>query len=97
MNASARSKEQRILHVMRKVLASIVKDTTPPPGMRHPLSEHTIEDIRQCFALISAREHELAEAAGITVKERPRFADEPRTTQVIPIKGLRPKPDPIQD
>ena len=50
---------------MRKLLAQIVKDTTPGPGMRHPLSEQTIKDIRDCFGLISARERELAEQAGI--------------------------------
>lgn len=78
------NKEQRILRVMRKVLASIVKDTTPQPGMRHPLSDQTIEDIKHCFALISAREGELAEEAGIE-QARPGFTDEPQRAQVIPI------------
>ena len=40
-----RNKEQRILVVMRKLLAQIVKDTTPGPGMRHPLNEQTIKDM----------------------------------------------------
>ncbi|KOR32518.1 segregation and condensation protein A, partial [Achromatium sp. WMS3] len=30
-------KEHEILMVMRKVLATIIKDTTPPPGMQSPL------------------------------------------------------------
>ena len=83
---TTRSKEQRILVVMRKLLAQIVKDTTPGPGMRHPLSEQTIKDIRDCFGLISARERELAEKAGIENKDRPRFIDEPKTSTVIEFK-----------
>lgn len=86
---TTRSKEQRILIVMRKLLAQIVKDTTPGPGMRHPLSEQTIKDIRDCFGLISARERELTEQSGIVNKDRPRYTDEPRTSTVIEFK----KPD----
>ena len=80
---STPSIEQRILRVMRKVLAAVVRDTAPEPGMRHPLKDGTIEDIRACFALISARERELAEQDGKTIRDRPRFADVPRTTQVV--------------
>lgn len=71
--------EQRILRVMRKVLASIVRDTTPNPGMRHPLNDKTIEDIRECFTLISAREQELiAENKQEASKMRPRYPDDKR-------------------
>ena len=83
---ATRSKEQRILVVMRKLLAQIVKDTTPGPGMRHPLNEQTIKDIRDCFGLISARERELTEQAGIENKDRPRYVDEPKTSTVIEFK-----------
>jgi len=89
MSDTPRSKEQRILVVMRKVLASVVKDTTPPPGMRNPLSDQTIEDIRQCFGLIAAREQELANEAGIDIKDRPRFTDEPAVNKVVSIQGLK--------
>jgi len=89
---TTRSKEQRILVVMRKLLAQIVKDTTPGPGMRHPLNEQTIKDIRDCFGLISARERELAEQMGIENKERPRYIDEPKTSTVIEFKAPQ-KPD----
>lgn len=82
------TKEQRILRVMRKVLANIVKDATPQPGMLHPFSEQTIEDIRECFALISTREAELAEEAGLA-KSRPHFTDEPQDAKVIPLRGLK--------
>ncbi len=79
------SKEREILMVMRKVLAQIVKDTTPEfKTMKHPLSPSTIEDIKQCFALIAARERELADAAG-AVRERPYFADEKPAAEVVPL------------
>ncbi len=84
-------KEREILMVMRKVLAAVVKDTTPDPGFRHPLSERTIEDIRQCFGLISARERELAEAAGIP-EQRPYFTDEQSAAKVVSIDAIGRKP-----
>jgi 8-oxo-dGTP pyrophosphatase MutT (NUDIX family) len=85
------SKEQRILLTMRKVLAAIVKDTAPSgPGMRSVLNETTIEDIRQCFGLISARERELSEELGIDLELlRPRYADEPKTTAVVSMDSLK--------
>jgi hypothetical protein len=73
MTDSELSKEERILKAVKLTLASVVRDTATPPGMRHPLSDATIEDLRQCLALISARERELAEAAGRPMSERPRF------------------------
>ena len=81
------TKEQQVLIAMRKTLAAIIKDVTPPPGMRHPLSEPTIEDMRQCLGLIAAREKELADEQG-RGGERPFFADEPQSAQVVPIAGL---------
>jgi len=81
------TKEQKILMAMRKTLTAIIKDVTPPPGMKHPLSEQTITDVRQCLALISAREKEFADAQG-RGGERPYFADEPQSAQVVPIAGL---------
>ena len=89
---STRSKEQRILVVMRKLLAQIVKDTTPGPGMRHPLSEQTIKDIRNCFSLIAARERELFDKSGIENKDRPHFIDEPKTSTIIKFKHPNKKP-----
>ena len=89
------SKEQRVMRMMRMVLASIVKDTTPQPGMLHPLSEQTIEDIKACFALIAARERELAEESGIAM-EKPHFSDDPQKAKVVSInkaslKSTQPK------
>ncbi|NEX16900.1 MAG: segregation and condensation protein A [Halochromatium sp.] len=82
------SKEQQILVAMRKTLAAIVKDVTPPPGMKHPLSENTIGDVRACLSLIAAREKELADTQG-RGGERPYYTDQPQAAQVVPIAGIR--------
>ena len=82
------TQEQRILIAMRKTLAAVIRDLAPPPGMRHPLSDASVEDVRQCLRLISAREKELADAQG-RGGERPRFADEPQTVQSVPMDSLR--------
>ncbi|RKT45131.1 segregation and condensation protein A [Thiocapsa rosea] len=82
------SKEQQILIAMRKTLSAIIRDVTPPPGMRHPLSEPTIEDVRQCLGLIAAREKELADAQG-RGGERPYYVDEPPDSRVVPIAGIK--------
>ncbi len=87
-------KETRILNALKQVLTRIAKETATPPGVRHPLSETCIEDIRQCLLLISAREHELNVAAGTPSEDRPRFIDEPRSQgptviSIDQIKGRR--------
>ena len=89
---TSRSTEQRILVVMRKLLAQIVRDTTPGPGERHPLREQTIKDIRDCFSLIAARERELIEETGIDNKDRPYFTDEQKTSTVLKFKPPHKKP-----
>ncbi len=80
-------KERQIMMVMRKVLGAVVRDTTPAPGMRHVLSERTIEDIRLAFELISARERELADAAGVA-QERPYFTDEEQASKVVSMGNI---------
>lgn len=77
------TKEERILRVMKRVLTNIAKDTYTRPGYRHPLSDDTVNDIRNCLGLISARERELDAAAGRENKARPRFVDEPRDSVVV--------------
>jgi hypothetical protein len=86
------TKEQQVLIAMRKTLSAIIKDATPPPGMRHPLSDGTIEDVRQCLMLIAAREKELADLQG-RGGERPYYTDESPPAQVVPIAGLSRKKD----
>ena len=77
------SKEHQILTTIRKVLSAVARDTTPPPGRPHPLSPKTIDDLKHCFRLITAREKEIIEAAGGNMDKRPRYADEPKTSHVV--------------
>jgi len=88
------SKEQRILAMVKRVLTDVARDTHAPPGMKHPLTDKTINGIRDCLNLIVAREQELAEALGQEMNLRPRYIDEPRKNTVVPINidGLRKKP-----
>jgi hypothetical protein len=75
--------------VMRKLLTTIVREVTPESkSLKHPLSERTIQDIRHCLGLITAREKELADEAGRTAQERPYFVDEPTQTKVVPISHI---------
>ncbi|MFK5984148.1 MAG: segregation and condensation protein A [Pseudomonadota bacterium] len=77
MDFNKLSKEHKILVVMRKTLASVIKDTTPNPGMIHPLSESTVEDMKLCLSLISSREREITKEQQGEQQFRPRFVDEP--------------------
>lgn len=87
------NKEREILLVMRKVLASIIKDTTPEHrSMKHPLSDATIDQVRNCLGLISTRERELADAAGVAV-EKPYFSDEKPKADVVSISSIKKKPE----
>jgi len=81
------SPEERILRMMKKVLTDVAKDTHAKPGFRHSLSDGTIQGIRDCLALISVRERELAEAGGRAMNMRPHYIDEPKKTVVVPISA----------
>jgi len=74
MNTEELSKEQRILRMMRKTLGNVVKDVTPLGGRTNPLSDSTIQDIKDCFGLIAERERELAEALGFN-QAKPYYSD----------------------
>jgi hypothetical protein len=88
---SETSKEREILMIMRKVLANIIKDTTPEHrSMRHPLSDDTIQQIRQCLGVISTRERELADEAGVK-QERPYFTDDKPAADVVSISSISKK------
>lgn len=94
MSETGSSMEERILEAVKLTLAGVIKDTATPHGMRHPLSDRTIQDLRACLALISARERELAQAAGRAIDERPRFTDEPtHEDKVIHFHKKRPTGD----
>jgi hypothetical protein len=84
------SVEERILQAVKMTLAGVIRDTATAPGMRHPLSDATIEDLRQCLALISARERELAQSAGRAQEARPRYSDEPQKESVVRLHPRKP-------
>jgi hypothetical protein len=83
MSTKFHSKEHQILTTIRKVLSAVARDTTPPPGRLHPLKTQTIEDLKHSFLLITAREKEIIEEARGEMSERPRYADEPKTSHVV--------------
>ena len=91
MNDETLTKEERILRMMKRVLTDVAKDTYARPGLRHPLSDDTIQGIRDCLSLITAREVELNEAAGRSMDKRPRFVDEPGDSVVVSLKIPDPK------
>lgn len=93
MTTQKQSKEERILRAMRKVLIDVIRDTTTPPGLKHPISESTRDEMRHCLDLISARQAELAEAAGSPMRERPVFADEPKKSVVVALDPTKRKSD----
>lgn len=97
MSADEISQEERILRLVKKVLTDVAKDTHGKPGFRHPLSDTTIEGMRECLALIAARERELVEARGKSMDMRPRFTDEPKKTVVVPLSSLTKKSAPPDD
>lgn len=82
-NEAELSKEQQILRAMRKTLTSIVRDVAPRDGVPSPLAPDTVENIRMCLGLISAREAELADIRGLARDERPHYSDEPAASQAI--------------
>ena len=94
MSQSELSQEERILRMVKKVLTDIVKDTTTPPGMKHPLSDNTIEGIRDCLGLISARTNELQVEAGRESQDRPHFIDEPQKNVVVNLQSPGEKTAP---
>ena len=74
---NSEDKELKVLRAVKMVITNVIKDTTTEPGMKHPLSNDTINDIRQCLGLITARENELS-----PMTQRPRFTDEPEKVVV---------------
>lgn len=94
INEAELTQEQRILSMVKKVLTDVARDTHAPPGIKHPLTDRTIEGIRDCLTMIVAREQEIADALGQEMNMRPRYVDEPRKSTVVPIniEGLRRKP-----
>ena len=82
------SKEFQVLKAMKLVLTDVIKDTATQPGLKHPLSDRTINGIRQCLVLITARERELSEEAGKPMNMRPHYTDEPQKNVVVSIDKI---------
>ena len=76
-------KELEILRMVKRVLTDVARDTHVKPGMRHPLSDNTILGIRDCLALISARENEISVANGESQTMRPTFAGQPNGSDKV--------------
>ncbi len=93
MSKDTISKEEQILQVMRKVLTQVAKDTYTPANLKHPLSESTINGIRDCLGLISSREAELAKEAGRENNMKPRYVDEPSGSVVVKLDPNNFKPN----
>ena len=95
MSEQDSNKEQEILQMVKRVLTDVARDTHVKPGLRHPLSENTILGIRDCLALISARESELAQASGQDQNMRPTFAGQSTAPKnvVVSIDQLTRKTD----
>ncbi len=89
MSQEQLSTEERILRLMRKVLIDVIKDTTTEPGLKHPLKNNTIDEIRHALELITARQKELAELRGQSWDHRPRFTDEPKENVVVSIDSMK--------
>ena len=94
MNQQNPSPESRILSMVKKVLTDIAKDTHTPPGMRHPLSDNTINGMRSCLDLIVARETELSTLDGNVSASKPRFVDEPTDSVIVQLDTGKPDKKP---
>lgn len=88
MDADNLKKELDVLVTLRKVISSVVREITPDPGMKHPLSNATMEDVRQSFILIAAREKEISEAMGKPSLHRPIHKGDSPKTNVVKLHGL---------
>ena len=83
--------EQEILAIMKRILTDIAKETFTRPGVRHPLSDNTINNMRECLKLISVREVELSGNDTDVSTQRPRYVDEPPKSVVVSIQDVKNK------
>lgn len=84
--------EQQILAIMKRLLTDIAKETFTRPGVRHPLSDATIGNMRECLKLISVREVDLSSDPVNISTKRPRYVDEPKKSVVVSMQDLKKKP-----
>ncbi len=83
------SREEEILQLVKNTLTTIARDTYTPPELTHPLSSDTINQIRNCFSVITQRQQELARARGEEFNDRPHFIDEANDSFVISLDDFR--------
>ena len=83
------STEEEILQLVKSTLTAIAKDTYTPPELTHPLSSDTINQIRNCLAVITRRQQALAGKRGEEFNDRPRYIDEPNDTFVVSLDEFR--------
>jgi len=89
------TQEQRILQMTKRVLTDVARDTVTQPGLKHPLSQQTIEGIRDCLQLITSREAEILAEFGLSTNTKPHFVDEPQKNVVVSLNTLKsPKKKP---
>jgi len=89
--------EQEILNAVKRILTDIAKETFTRPGLRHPLSDHTIGNMRECLKLISVREVALSGNSEDVSAKRPRYIDEPPKSVVVSMQDLKKKPSNESD
>lgn len=94
MTESELTTEERVLRMMKRVLTNVARDTAPQPGRRHLLTEDTIQGIRECLGLITAREQELAQEHNRDTSHRPRYIDEAKSSVVVSLDVDRNKQPP---
>lgn len=85
------TKEERILRVMKRVLTQVIRETATSPGVKHPLSDETLGDMRECLVLISGRESELHQQSGHSPKQRPRYPDQRQADTKVAVDFKQPE------
>ncbi|QEP44342.1 segregation and condensation protein A [Ectothiorhodospiraceae bacterium BW-2] len=91
-NTNNANSEEKILKAVKTVLTHVIKDTATAPGMKHPLSDQTIQGLRDCLVMITQREQELDAAAGRVNAARPHFTDELKSGEgevVVSLDAIR--------
>lgn len=83
--------EQQILAIMKRLLTDIAKETFTRPGVKHPLSDATIGNMRECLKLISVREVDLSSDPENISAKRPRYVDEPQKSVVVSMQDIKKK------
>lgn len=97
-SASDLNQQHRILLMIKHTLAAVAKDTAIKPEFQHPLQPATLENMRQCFALLSQQQQEILALQGRVAPMRPHFVDETpppseATPQAVAVPLFhRPKP-----